>query len=1166
MATRSIQDDLNRIMAAIYGEEVRGSIHDAIETCYDDVQSGRTLAAAAADNANAKANLANSAATTANTAATNANNKADIAIAAASAAEDAATATNTAITAANAAASNANAKAALADEKATLADTKATLANTAAGTANSAAATATTKANLADDKATLATNAAATANTAASNADAKATLATTAADTANTAAANANTKATLAYQKATLADTAATTANTAASNADAKAALANTAAATANAKAALADEKATLADTKATLANTAATAANTAASNATTAAGTANTAAGTANTAASNADAKATLADAKATLAAEKAALANTAATTATAAAGTANTAAGNADNAATAANAAAVTANSAANTATSAASTATSAAATATSAAADADNAAEEVRSLIDQWSPDDELDGNSNNAVQNQAVVKGLDDKANAIIMDAESGNVVTIEDGADGVSVKSLIASINPIQDLRGYDKPWPAGTTINLLDETKFTENYYIAEDGTPTASSDSHYSAIVPVIAGETYTWSGIQYKESSNNKRVHAYVDGTWQEQIVLKQKTNGEFLIEFTIPAGANGVRISCDKNDYDVMIIHGSADLVSDYGWTDEAYIAADGTITSDNLAHYSDLISVTSGKTYTFYGNNTESSNTNYNKRVHGYLNGAWVQQIKTVAVSGSSSYANTFEVPSGVDAIRVSALISDTDNALIEGSSELNYIPHSNICPINGHTGCNIYDDPAFAGIVKWNQLCGIGASTSTISGVTYTNNGDGTWTITGTATATKRKELSNRAIPAGHVLYIRHGADVVGSSSTFYVCLSYNGGSLNSSSSLNGALYKATGNGFNEFSIRTFSGYQIPEGGITLTPQLFDLTEMFGEEKANEIYDMGSTDGIAYFKSLFPKNYYVYDVSNALKTVSEVNGDPCRHLYVDWADEAGTVYKGSINFTTGKLTLTHEVITFDGTETGWAKYSPDSCRMNAGHSKLSGLKGSSDCLCNLLKNGGNTYTPNSGEFSYRNTGTNPDNPCYLSFRLDGVTDQSGSSAWSSKLTDWAAENTPLTVMLELVTPEEIQLTPAQLKLLLGVNNVWVDCGSITEMQYACDTKMYIDNHAGEVKTIMVSGTDPVIVAEPNVRYVCGEVSTISFTPPSEGIVDLIFTSGSSIAVLTLPNTVKMPVGFSVVANTTYEINIMDGVYGVVASWV
>ena len=85
---------------------------------------------------------------------------------------------------------------------------------------------------------------------------------------------------------------------------------------------------------------------------------------------------------------------------------------------------------------------------------------------------------------------------------------------------------------------------------------------------------------------------------------------------------------------------------------------------------------------------------------------------------------------------------------------------------------------------------------------------------------------------------------------------------------------------------------------------------------------------------------------------------------------------------------------------------------------------------------------------------------------------------------------------------------------------------------------------------------------------VSGATPVITAAENTRYICGEVTSLSFTPCASGICDVRFTSGSTVTVLTLPNTVKMPDWFDasvLEANTIYEINILDGVYGVVTTW-
>ena len=89
---------------------------------------------------------------------------------------------------------------------------------------------------------------------------------------------------------------------------------------------------------------------------------------------------------------------------------------------------------------------------------------------------------------------------------------------------------------------------------------------------------------------------------------------------------------------------------------------------------------------------------------------------------------------------------------------------------------------------------------------------------------------------------------------------------------------------------------------------------------------------------------------------------------------------------------------------------------------------------------------------------------------------------------------------------------------------------------------------------------------------VSGSTPSITAQAGVRYICGECSTLAITTPASGIIDVVFESGSTPTVLTVTPptgmTMKWANGFdptALEANTVYEINIMDGVYGVVAAW-
>lgn len=127
---------------------------------------------------------------------------------------------------------------------------------------------------------------------------------------------------------------------------------------------------------------------------------------------------------------------------------------------------------------------------------------------------------------------------------------------------------------------------------------------------------------------------------------------------------------------------------------------------------------------------------------------------------------------------------------------------------------------------------------------------------------------------------------------------------------------------------------------------------------------------------------------------------------------------------------------------------------------------------------------------------------------------------------------------------------------------------------------------TQMDPSTELGTYTDNAKAAIQTMLgidlssiasqvdipltetILGTTVSITGQPNVRYVCGEISTISITPPSVGTMDIIFESGSTAAVLTVPNTVKWPAWFdpeSLNSDTVYEILITDGEYGSVITW-
>ena len=91
---------------------------------------------------------------------------------------------------------------------------------------------------------------------------------------------------------------------------------------------------------------------------------------------------------------------------------------------------------------------------------------------------------------------------------------------------------------------------------------------------------------------------------------------------------------------------------------------------------------------------------------------------------------------------------------------------------------------------------------------------------------------------------------------------------------------------------------------------------------------------------------------------------------------------------------------------------------------------------------------------------------------------------------------------------------------------------------------------------------------------VSGTTPSITAKAGVRYICGEVATLTITAPASGCIDVVFQSGSTPTVLTVSSAksgvsaIEWSDGFdetSLSANATYWLKIIDGEYGVATAW-
>lgn len=138
-----------------------------------------------------------------------------------------------------------------------------------------------------------------------------------------------------------------------------------------------------------------------------------------------------------------------------------------------------------------------------------------------------------------------------------------------------------------------------------------------------------------------------------------------------------------------------------------------------------------------------------------------------------------------------------------------------------------------------------------------------------------------------------------------------------------------------------------------------------------------------------------------------------------------------------------------------------------------------------------------------------------------------------------------------VTDWLDDHPEATT-----TVQDGSITEAKL-----AQDVLADLAEVEELKEAIADKqdaVVTENKTGN--TVTITGTA-------NHRYLCGTVTEITITPPQTGMIDVLFTAGNA-CVLSLPNTVKLPDSFdptTLTQGVVYEINIMDGVYGVVGSW-
>ena len=122
---------------------------------------------------------------------------------------------------------------------------------------------------------------------------------------------------------------------------------------------------------------------------------------------------------------------------------------------------------------------------------------------------------------------------------------------------------------------------------------------------------------------------------------------------------------------------------------IIEQSKNLLNINACTSNYYLSSSGVPTSSSGDKYSELIPVTPGETFYYYG----IAGKNGNRRFHGYNSeGNWVQQITTVAAVLNQAYdSGAITIPSGIAYVRLSFNGNDSD-VMLERDTQTEYEPY------------------------------------------------------------------------------------------------------------------------------------------------------------------------------------------------------------------------------------------------------------------------------------------------------------------------------------------------------------------------------------------------------------------------------------------------------------------------------------------
>lgn len=259
------------------------------------------------------------------------------------------------------------------------------------------------------------------------------------------------------------------------------------------------------------------------------------------------------------------------------------------------------------------------------------------------------------------------------------------------------------------------------------------------------------------------------------------------------------------------------------------------------------------------------------------------------------------VKTYTILFTDGNTTTFDVTDG-EVTNASLAEVLEDYAKVDGAYEqmtvgnaeqlISSVTVNDKVPYNFRTSGGSIDignrevDKLVGGTVAWNQLQA-NTHNKTANGITFTYS-DGALTVSGTASATawwcsgsnETWDFIKDHIYLMDVGNSSYTSDATGTKPVWYIPDYFGGYGYLYAPTL---MRKCVSTGANYFQLQVPSGYSY-NSAIVYRPQVFDLTQMFGSTIADYIYSLETATagaGVAWFKKLFPKDYYPYNAGELM---------------------------------------------------------------------------------------------------------------------------------------------------------------------------------------------------------------------------------------------------------------------------------------------